>query len=368
MAHGTHGILPLHDRLERDDDARDRILVFLERQSLSEDLDRGRDLGQRPPNRQLGYPDTGYWAGGRRPDPTSSEPATIDPPRPRVTSRRRPAPGDPSRVPSRPHRGRVERPRPLTLDEDTDLLRTTRKAIYCQIQRGELPGVIRRSRRVLVDGSALLEWPDQRRTVSLQMVYISKVYTKSGDGGDTMLAGGDRVRKSAPRIEAYGTVDELNACIGIIRTEVAREPRRTGAEVVLDEMDAQLARIQQELFDLGGELASPGAASGKTKLTVEDRHVTRLETELDAWNDPLPPLKSFVLPGGGPVGTACHLARTVCRRAERRAVELFDTEEEAVRSEAIRYLNRLSDYLFVLGRAAAQRLGDPEVLWSPAST
>ncbi|MEM9461506.1 MAG: cob(I)yrinic acid a,c-diamide adenosyltransferase [Myxococcota bacterium] len=200
------------------------------------------------------------------------------------------------------------------------------------------------------------------------MVYISKVYTKSGDGGDTMLASGDRVRKYSSRIEAYGTVDELNACIGMIRTEVAREPRRAGAEVVLDEIDAQLARIQQELFDLGAELATPGAAEGLAKLKVDARHVERLETELDAWNDPLPPLKSFVLPGGGPVGTACHLARTTCRRAERRAVELSDAEGEAVRSEAIRYLNRLSDYLFVLGRAAAHRLGDQEVLWTPAST
>lgn len=200
------------------------------------------------------------------------------------------------------------------------------------------------------------------------MVYISKVYTKSGDRGDTMLASGDKVRKYSPRIEAYGTVDELNACIGMIRTEVAREPRRTGAEVVLDEIDTQLARIQQELFDLGAELATPAAADGEAKLKVEDRHVTRLETELDAWNDPLPPLKSFVLPGGGPVGTTCHLARTICRRAERRAVELSDAEGETVRPEAVRYLNRLSDYLFVLGRAAALRLGDQEVLWTPAST
>ena len=200
------------------------------------------------------------------------------------------------------------------------------------------------------------------------MVYISKVYTKSGDRGDTMLASGDKVRKYSPRIEAYGTVDELNACIGMIRTEVAREPRRTGAEVVLDEIDTQLARIQQELFDLGAELATPAAADGEAKLKVEDRHVTRLETELDAWNDPLPPLKSFVLPGGGPVGTTCHLARTICRRAERRAVELSDADGETVRPEAVRYLNRLSDYLFVLGRAAALRLGDQEVLWTPAST
>jgi cob(I)alamin adenosyltransferase len=198
------------------------------------------------------------------------------------------------------------------------------------------------------------------------MVYISKVYTKSGDAGDTMLASGGRVRKHSPRIEAYGAVDELNACIGLVRLELAREPRRKGAEVVLDEMDHQLARIQQELFDLGAELAT--AEIEKAKLRVEDRHVDRLEHDLDAWNGPLPPLQSFILPGGGPVGASCHLARTVCRRAERRTVELHDTAGEAVRPEALRYLNRLSDYLFVLGRAAAHRMGDPEVLWHPVST
>jgi cob(I)alamin adenosyltransferase len=198
------------------------------------------------------------------------------------------------------------------------------------------------------------------------MVYISKVYTKAGDAGDTMLASGGFVRKHSVRIDAYGAVDELNACIGLVRIELAREPRRTGAEVVLDEMDAQLARIQQELFNLGAELAT--AEIEKAKLRVEDRHVLRLETELDHWNGPLPPLQSFILPGGGPVGASCHLARTVCRRAERRTVQLHDTEGEQVRPEALRYLNRLSDYLFVLGRAVAHRMGDPETLWHPVST
>jgi len=198
------------------------------------------------------------------------------------------------------------------------------------------------------------------------MVYISKVYTKSGDAGDTMLASGGFVRKHSLRIEAYGAVDELNACIGLVRVELARDPRRKGAEVVLDEIDHQLSRIQQELFNLGAELAT--AELEKAKLRVEDRHVDRLEKELDAWNGPLPPLQSFILPGGGSIGASCHLARTVCRRAERRTVELHDTPGEAVRPEALRYLNRLSDYLFVLGRAAAHRMGDAEVLWHPAST
>jgi len=196
------------------------------------------------------------------------------------------------------------------------------------------------------------------------MVYISKVYTKSGDGGDTMLASGDKVRKHALRIEAYGAVDELNACVGMVRLELSREPRRLGAEVVLDEMDDQLGRIQQELFDLGAELATPG----ESKLKVEARQVERLEHEIDAWNGPLPPLESFILPGGGPVGTVCHLARTVCRRAERRTVELVDSPDEEVREDALRYVNRLSDYFFVLGRAVAHRLGDDEVLWTPGAT
>lgn len=200
------------------------------------------------------------------------------------------------------------------------------------------------------------------------MVYISKVYTKSGDAGDTMLASGTRVRKSAARIEAYGTIDEVNACIGLIRVELAREPRRTGAEVVLDAMDEQLSRVQQELFNLGAELSTGAVEEGELKLKIEQRHVDRIEKDLDAWNGPLPPLQSFVLPGGGPVGATCHLARTVCRRAERRMVELHDTEGEPVRPEALRYVNRLSDYLFVLGRAVAHRLGDTEPLWHPAST
>lgn len=199
------------------------------------------------------------------------------------------------------------------------------------------------------------------------MVYISKVYTKSGDGGDTMLASGGKVRKDAARIEAYGTVDELNAVVGLVRIELAREPRKTGAEIVFEAMDEQLTRIQQELFNLGAELSTVDAASGGAKLVVDDRHIEQLEKDLDGWNDPLPPLRSFILPGGGPVGVACHLARTICRRAERRAVTLADTEGEAVRPQAVRYLNRLSDYFFVLGRAIAHRLGDAETLWEPSS-
>lgn len=197
------------------------------------------------------------------------------------------------------------------------------------------------------------------------MVHISKVYTKAGDGGQTMLADGKRVPKSDQRIRAYGDVDELNAVLGAMRLECAREPRRQGHEIFLDGLDTELARIQQELFNLGAELATPGAAAGEAKLVVADGHVERLERELDAHNSALPALRSFILPGGGPVGTAAHLCRTVCRRAEREVVTL--AASEPVRDQAVRYLNRLSDYLFVVGRAAARALGYPEVLWDPSS-
>lgn len=193
------------------------------------------------------------------------------------------------------------------------------------------------------------------------MVYISKVYTRFGDHGDTMLASGDTVGKDSLRVAAYGEVDELNAVLGMLRVEVGRATPGIAGVAFLVGLDASLARIQQELFDLGAELAEPGAATGKARLCVVDDDVTRLEHELDALNEPLSPLTSFILPGGGPVGATAHLARTVCRRAERRAVTL--ARAEPVRGEALRYLNRLSDLLFVIARAAAQRLGHPEVLW-----
>lgn len=198
------------------------------------------------------------------------------------------------------------------------------------------------------------------------MVYISKVYTKFGDAGETMLADGQTTSKAAARLRSYGDVDELNAVIGLVRTELDREPRRSQDPEFLESLDRQLGRIQQELFNLGAELATPKAALGEATLVVEERHVTQLEQDLDAWNDALAPLRSFILPGGGPLASSTHLARTVCRRAERELVAL--AAAEPVRPEAMRYVNRLSDYLFVIGRAASHRLGYDEVLWNPATT
>lgn len=198
------------------------------------------------------------------------------------------------------------------------------------------------------------------------MVYISKVYTRFGDEGQTMLASGDTVLKSSARVHAYGEVDELNAVVGLVRVELARDPKAAEHAEFRATLDAELARIQQELFNLGAELATPSAADGGTRLKVEARHIEALELSIDRYNAPLEPLRSFILPGGGPTGAAAHLARTVCRRAERQVVELGVSSP--VRGEALRYINRLSDWLFVIARAVATQLGYDEVLWDQENT
>lgn len=196
------------------------------------------------------------------------------------------------------------------------------------------------------------------------MVYIHKVYTKSGDGGQTMLASGDFTGKDSERVDAYGQVDEVNATVGMVRCEIQRLPADQRALEVIAVIDTCLARVQQELFDLGAELSEPGAVDGKARLKVTAADIQNLEQTIDKLNDPLPPLRSFILPGGGPVATTAHLARTVCRRAERRVVSLH--RSSPVRSEAIIYLNRLSDLMFVISRAACAVLGEDEVLWDQA--
>ncbi len=188
---------------------------------------------------------------------------------------------------------------------------------------------------------------------------IDKVYTKGGDRGQTSLIGGDRVSKANPRIEAYGTVDELNATLGLVRT--ALETSAAG-----DHLIPIIHRVQNELFNLGAELATPDPARRAKLPRVELRHVDALERDIDALNDSLPPLTSFVLPGGGAASAHFHLARTVCRRGERLLVALG--EHEDLGELPVVYLNRLSDALFVFGRWAAMKDGRTEPLWTPATT
>ncbi|WP_372782419.1 cob(I)yrinic acid a,c-diamide adenosyltransferase [Phenylobacterium sp.] len=190
------------------------------------------------------------------------------------------------------------------------------------------------------------------------MVTLNRIYTRTGDAGSTRLATGETVSKADLRVETYGAVDETNACLGLARVHTA------GVEA----FDAILARVQNELFDLGADLAQPAKADEAegSKLRILDSQVARLEAEIDALNAELPPLASFVLPGGTPAAAALHLARTVCRRAEREAVRLVEAGEP-VSGPAMRYLNRLSDLLFVAARYANDR-GASEVFWTSGAT
>lgn len=190
------------------------------------------------------------------------------------------------------------------------------------------------------------------------MVTLNRIYTRTGDAGTTRLASGAAVSKSDPRVEAYGAVDETNACLGLARTHTSRDP----------EFDALLARLQNELFDLGADLATPAAADEApgSRLRILDSQVARLEAEIDQLNAGLPDLISFILPGGTPAAAALHLARTVARRAEREAVRLAEAGE-SVSGPALRYLNRLSDLLFVAARHANDR-GAAEVFWTSGAT
>lgn len=190
----------------------------------------------------------------------------------------------------------------------------------------------------------------------MQMVVLNRIYTRTGDRGETSLATGERVSKSHPRLSAVGSVDETNAALGLARLEAGSEP-------VLDGM---LARIQNELFDLGADLATPRETVAWEKLWISPAQVERLETEIDQLNADLPALDSFVLPGGSRLAAALHVARTICRRAEREAFALAESGE-VVRTEALKYLNRLSDLLFVAARFANARSGDGDVKWVAGS-
>lgn len=189
------------------------------------------------------------------------------------------------------------------------------------------------------------------------MVTLNRIYTRTGDDGSTRLASGDPTSKSDPRVEAYGSVDELNAVLGLARLHTGQD----------DGLDAMLARIQNELFDLGADLATPLGPPPKWEaLRIIASQVERLEAEIDAMNGALRPLDSFILPGGSALAAHLHLGRTVCRRAEREAVRLVEAGQ-AVNAEAVRYLNRLSDHLFVAGRRANDN-GAGDVLWRPGAT
>ncbi|MBQ0821055.1 cob(I)yrinic acid a,c-diamide adenosyltransferase [Microvirga terrae] len=187
------------------------------------------------------------------------------------------------------------------------------------------------------------------------MVVLNRIYTRTGDEGTTALAAGGRRPKYDLRIEAYGTVDETNACIGLVRLHTAGH-----------DIDAMLGRIQNDLFDLGADLATVETDKPLPyePLRVTQAQVDRLEQEIDRLNADLSVLRSFVLPGGTPAGAALHLARTVCRRAERHVVELMERPDEKVSAESVKYLNRLSDFLFVASRSMNDK-GALDVLWVP---
>jgi cob(I)alamin adenosyltransferase len=185
------------------------------------------------------------------------------------------------------------------------------------------------------------------------MVVLNRIYTRTGDDGTTSLGSGARRKKYDLRVEAYGTVDEANAVLGLVRLHTAGSP-----------LDAGLARIQNDLFDVEADLCLAEKGPGGARLTVTDAQVAWLETEIDRLNGELEPLKSFILPGGSEASAYLHLARTVCRRAERIMVELNDEKGEGVSAPSLKYVNRLSDYLFVAGRYANDK-GARDVLWAP---
>ena|SRR6516162_6052829 len=188
------------------------------------------------------------------------------------------------------------------------------------------------------------------------MVVLNRIYTRSGDDGSTALGSGERRAKYDLRVAAYGTVDEVNAAIGIARLHAATDP----------ELDAMLARIQNDLFDVGADLCLPdkGRGPGGARLDVTEAQVEWLERQIDRLNTELKPLRSFVLPGGSAAAADLHLARTVCRRAERLIAELKDKPGESVTPAVLKYVNRLSDFLFVAARFSNDK-GAADVLWVP---
>jgi cob(I)alamin adenosyltransferase len=185
------------------------------------------------------------------------------------------------------------------------------------------------------------------------MVLLNRIYTRTGDDGTTSLGSGERRKKYDLRVAAYGTLDEVNAVIGLVRLHTAGDP-----------LDGALSRIQNDLFDVEADLCLSEKGPGGARLTVTDAQVTWIEGEIDRFNAELAPLRSFILPGGSAAAAYLHLARTVCRRAERLMVELGDQPGETVTPASLQYVNRLSDFLFVAGRYANDK-GARDVLWQP---
>ena len=190
------------------------------------------------------------------------------------------------------------------------------------------------------------------------MVVLNKIYTRTGDGGSTALGTGERVPKAHLRIEAYGTVDETNACLGVARLHCTDD--------ALSELDGMLARIQNDLFDLGADLCVPddGKDHGYEPLRITDGQVERIEHDIDELNDELEPLRSFVLPGGHVAAAQLHVCRTVCRRAERGMTALVELDNQPVSDPALKFVNRLSDFFFVASRWVNAK-HDGDVLWQP---
>jgi cob(I)alamin adenosyltransferase len=186
------------------------------------------------------------------------------------------------------------------------------------------------------------------------MVVLNRIYTRTGDDGTTSLGNNERRKKYDLRVDAYGTLDEVNAVIGLVRLHTADDPA----------LDPALGRIQNDLFDVEADLCLSEKGPGGARLTVTDTQVAWLEQEIDRLNADLAPLRSFILPGGSPAAAYMHLARTVCRRAERIMVELADQPGEHVSAPSLKYVNRLSDFLFVAGRFANEK-GATDVLWVP---
>jgi len=186
------------------------------------------------------------------------------------------------------------------------------------------------------------------------MVVLNRIYTRTGDDGTTSLGNNERRKKYDPRVDAYGTLDEANAAIGLARLHTATDAA----------FDTQLARIQNDLFDVEADLCLSEKGPGGARMTVTDTQVAWLEEQIDALNADLAPLKSFVLPGGRPAAAYLHLARTICRRAERIMVALADRPDETVTAPSLKYVNRLSDFLFVASRYANDK-GAADVLWVP---